>query len=79
MSGSISRRGFLAASGAVAAMAATGADNKAAPAGSAAKRGKLIVSPPVLQNAAENSMCSKGRLTVHSLSPILSTEPDASA
>ena len=57
MSGSISRRGFLAASGAVAAMAATGADNKAAPAGSAAKRGKLIVSPPVLQNAAENSMC----------------------
>ena len=55
MSGTISRRGFLAASGAVAALAAGGAEAKNAAAGK--KEGKLIVSPPVLQNAAENSMC----------------------
>ena len=57
MGNSISRRGFLAASGAVAALAAGGADTKAAVKADEPKKGKLIVSPPVLQNAAENSMC----------------------
>ena len=57
MSKSISRRGFLAASGAVAALAAGGAEAKKTEAATEPKKGKLIVSPPVLQNAAENSMC----------------------
>lgn len=52
---SISRRGFLAASGAVAAVAATGAESKK-DAAAKEKKGKLIISRPMLQNAAENSV-----------------------
>jgi hypothetical protein len=51
----ISRRGFLAASGSLAALASAGAEVKSA-AVKEVKKGKLIVSPPMLQNAAETSM-----------------------
>jgi len=56
MSG-LSRRGFLAAGGALAAVATTKAATGATVSVSLApKAGRLIVSPPVLQNAAETSM-----------------------
>ena len=53
----MNRREFLAAGGALAAAAAVGADDKVESAcGASAPAGKLIVSPPVLQNGAETSM-----------------------
>jgi hypothetical protein len=55
MKNKISRRGFIAASGAMAAVAASGAGEKAAKAAQAGK-GKLITSAPMLQNHAENSV-----------------------
>ena len=48
----MNRRQFLAAGGALAAVSAV----RAAETGKSAASGKLIVSPPVLQNAAETSM-----------------------
>ena len=53
----MNRREFLAAGGALAAAAAVGADENAESAcGAPASPGRLIVSPPVLQNGAETSM-----------------------
>ena len=53
----MNRREFLAAGGALAAVAAVGADDKVeSTCGASAPAGKLIVSPPMLQNAAETSM-----------------------
>ena len=57
MKNQISRRGFIAASSAIAAVAATGAEKKAAVPAAEVKKGKLITSAPMLQNHAENSMC----------------------
>ena len=55
MSG-MSRRGFIAAGGALAAAMANGAESEPKPAQDAAAKGKLIISPPILQNAAETTM-----------------------
>ena len=53
----ISRRGFLAASGACAALAAAGAEEKKdAAKASETEKGRLIISAPMLQNAAETSV-----------------------
>ena len=55
----MNRREFLAAGGVLAAASAVGAADtapKAAAPAEGAAEGRLIVSPPVLQNAAETSM-----------------------
>jgi len=52
----MNRREFLMASGALAATAAQGATVSVSVAPEERKSGKLIVSPPILQNAAETSM-----------------------